>query len=105
MLEALNQQASAAPRQLRNAILAHLADTGPVPDPSTDAEGLTWWAARLMSLRNEDKLNALMMTDTAERACMLLGKMPNSSRASLQVINMLAGGSGGRSFPLSWLGL
>jgi hypothetical protein len=56
VLCAITQQAEAADRPLREAVLAHLAELGPPPDPATDAEGLTWWVARLLCTQAGEKL-------------------------------------------------
>ena len=100
VLEALTQQASVAPRPLRNAVLAHLADVGTMPDARAEPEALTWWAARLLCVQGREKLEMLLMTDTNERACLLLCKMPNTATAGAQVMQMI---SDGQSCPLNLL--
>ena len=61
MLNAITQQAEAADRRLRAAVLAHLAELGPPPDPAVDAEALTWWAARLLCTQAREKLQVCII--------------------------------------------
>lgn len=58
VLSAVTQQAEAANRPLRSAVLRHLAELGAPPDPAADAEALTWWAARLLCVQTHEKLQA-----------------------------------------------
>jgi hypothetical protein len=58
VLKDVTAQAELAARPLRSELLAHLADLGTPPDPETDTEALTWWAARLLCIQAREKLEA-----------------------------------------------
>ena len=51
-------KAESAPRPVRAAVLAHVAELGPAPEPAADPERLTWWAALMLGVREAEKLKA-----------------------------------------------